>query len=145
MSSYASLADLYKYGAPATAFGVLSGADQQAGLDEASAKIDEFLAARYPLPLISWPVSITEYAARIAAYNLLSVRGYNPAIGNEGDTSLKSRYDDAIRQLTLIQKQQMHPAVVAQPNQAPTYEQPAVYTSSVVSLGTGGTDTTRGW
>ena len=63
---YATLADLYKYGAPATAFGNLTDPDKQAGLDEASAKVDEFLAARYPLPLISWPVSITEHTCRIA-------------------------------------------------------------------------------
>lgn len=145
MSSYAALADLYRFGAPATAFSTISIADQQAALDNASAKIDEFLTARYPLPLISWPVSITEYAARIAAYNVLSVRGYNPAIGNEGDTNLKSRYDDAIRMLTLIQKQQMHPAVVAQPNQAATYEQPAVYSFSCVNVGSGATGSDRGW
>lgn len=140
---YAQLADLYRYGAPATAFGSISDADRQAGLDEASAKIDEFLGARYPLPLISWPTSITEFACRIATWNLLSVRGYNPAL--TGDSNIKDRYDDAIRQLTLIQKQQLHPNVVAQPNQVATFEQPAVYTSSVVDLGTGATDNDRGW
>lgn len=140
---YAVLADLYRYGAPATAFGDISTSDQQAGLDEASAKVDEFLGARYPLPLISWPTSITEYACRIAAWNLISVRGYNPAMG--GDENLRARYDDAIRQLTLIQKQQMHPNVVPQPNQNVTFEQPAVYTFSAVDMGTGATDNDRGW
>lgn len=143
MSSYAQLDDLYRYGAPASTFGTISAGDQQAGLDEASSQVDEFIAARYPLPLISWPVSITEYTCRIATWNLLSVRGYNPALG--GDTNIQVRYDKAIACLTLIQKQQLHPAVVAQPDKAPTYEQPAVYTSSVVNVGTGSTDTTRGW
>lgn len=142
---YATLTDLYRYGAPATAFGDLADSDLQAGLDEASTKVDEFLAARYPLPLISWPVSITEYTCRIAAYNLISVRGFNPALGNEGDQQLEKRYTHAIAQLTLIQKQQLHPAVVAQPSQAPTYAQPTVITYSVVNLGTGATDSDRGW
>ncbi len=140
---YASLTDLYRYGAPATAFGGLSDPDKQAGLDEASAKVDEFLAARYPLPLISWPASITEHTCRIATWNLLSVRGYNPAIG--GDTNIKDRYDDAIRQLTLIQKQQMHPAVVAQPDKAAVYAQPQAFSFSVINVGTGGEDANRGW
>lgn len=142
---YAQLADLYRYGAPATAFGDISDADLQAGLDDASTRVDEFLAARYPLPLISWPSSITEYTCRIAAWNLISGRGYNPAVGNEGDQNLKSRYDDAIARLTLIQKQQLHPAVVAQPAQAPAYAQPEVFSSSVVNVGTGACDSSRGW
>jgi phage gp36-like protein len=145
MSSYAQTADLYRYGAPASAFGTISGSDQQAALDDASARVDEFLAARYPLPLISWPSSITEYTCRIAAWNLISGRGYNPAVGNEGDQNLKARYDDAIAQLTMIQKQQRHPAVVAQPAQAPTYAQPTVTTSSVIDVGTGACGQSRGW
>lgn len=140
---YAQLADLYRFGAPATAFGNISTGDQQAALDEASGRVDEFLAARYPLPLISWPTSITEYTCRIATWNLLSARGYNPTMG--GDSNIKDRYDNAIEMLTLVQKQQLHPAVVPQPNQAPTYEQPAVYTFSAVDMGTGAIDNDRGW
>jgi len=140
---YATLADLYKYGAPATAFGNLTDPDKQAGLDEASAKVDEFLAARYPLPLISWPVSITEHTCRIATWNLLSVRGYNPA--SQGDENIRARYDDAIRQLTLIQKQQMHPAVVAQPDAGSVYAQPGSFSFSVINVNTGSEDSNRGW
>lgn len=140
---YAELADLYRYGAPATAFGSFSDADKLAGLNEASAKVDEFLGARYALPLISWPVSITEHTCRIATWNLLSVRGYNPA--TNGDENIRIRYEDAIRQLTLIQKQQMHPAVVPQPDQSATYEQPQVSTFSVINVGSGEEGENRGW
>lgn len=143
MSSYATLADLYRYGAPASAFSTLSDSDRQAGLDEASAKIDEYLAARYPLPLISWPASIIEYACRIATYNLLSARGYNPAAA--GDDNILKRHDWAIAQLTLIQKQMLHPAVVAQPAQDTVYAQPTVSTFSVIDVGTGCTGNDRGW
>lgn len=145
MTRYAQLTDLYRYGAPATAFGALTDDDLNGELDTASAKVDEFLAARYPLPLISWPQSITEYTCRIAAYNAISARGYNPAVGNDGDEQLEKRYNQAITMLTLIQKQQLHPAVQAQPDQAPTYEQPSVATFSVINVGTGATDSNRGW
>lgn len=140
---YAVLADLYRYGAPATAFGTISDADRQLGLDEASSKVDEFLAARYPLPLISWPVSITEYACRIATWNLLSVRGYNPATG--ADSNIEKRAEEAIADLTLIQKQQLHPAVVAQPAQATVYAQPAVFSFSMIDVSSGATGSDRGW
>jgi len=105
--------------------------------------VDEFLAARYPLPLISWPVSITEHTCRIATWNLLSVRGYNPA--SQGDENIRARYDDAIRQLTLIQKQQMHPAVVAQPDAGSVYAQPGSFSFSVINVNTGSEDSNRGW
>lgn len=140
---YASLQDLYTYGLPATALGSLSAATQQAALDAASVKIDEHIGARYALPLLSWPSSFPEYAAKIAAYQLISVRGFNPASG--ADVNLRDRYLDAMRELKMIQNQQMHPNVTPSTGQSPTYDQPTLLSSSVVNLMNGATAQNRGW
>ncbi len=140
---YASLSDLYTYGAPATAFGSLSDATKQAALDAASVKIDEHINARYALPLVSWPSTFPDYAARIATYQLLSVRGFNPASG--ADVNVRDRYLDAMRELVMIQKQQLHPNVTPAANQSPTYDQPVLLSNSVENLASGGAAPNRGW
>jgi phage gp36-like protein len=143
MSAYATLNDLYAYGAPQTAFGSLSDATKNAALADASDEVDERFGGRYALPLITWSISITRYTAVIAAYNLLVVRGYNPAAG--ADPAFETRYNRTLRDLELVQKQQLHPVVTPQTTQNTIYAQPTVISSSVVSMDTGSTDQNRGW
>jgi len=141
--SYATEADLYTYGAPQQAFGQLLLATKLAALQSASEIVDTYLRGRYSLPLLAWDISVTEATSRIAAYNLLNIRGYNPASGS--DVNLETRYNQAIDWLKLVQKQQAHPNVTPQPNNVPDWNQPVVLSSSVVNLGTGATARKRGW
>jgi len=141
---YATLSDLYKYGAPERAFGQLDDATKTAGLVSASAKVATFLRARYVLPLLTWDDSITEATCKIAAYDLLVVRGYNPAAG--ADPNLRERNLDALFFLEKVQKSQAHPAITSTVSPVPSYvDQPMVLSSSVVNVATGGTATRRGW
>lgn len=140
---YASIADLTTYGLPATALGALSVPQQQAEVDAASARVDSYLRGRYALPLVAWGVEITEATCRIAAFNLLSVRGYNPAAG--ADENIRERYVDAIEWLERVQSKAAHPAITPAADQSPTYNQPFVLSSSVVAVDSGRTAATRGW
>lgn len=140
---YASLTDLTTYGAPPATFAGISDPEKQAALDEASDFIDDRLRARYALPLLAFPTSFARYAVSIAVYNLMSRRGYGPAAG--ADELFKVRYDAALRELELIQKQQLHPNVTPQPSQTPTYVQPTVLSSSVIDLSSGSSAPNRGW
>lgn len=141
---YASLADLYKHGAPVRVFGQLDDATKTAGLVSASAKVATFLRARYVLPLLTWDDSIVEATCKIATYDLLSVRGYNPAAG--ADPNIRDRYVDALVFLEKVQKSQAHPVITSTVSPVPTYvDQPMVLSSSVVNVATGGTATRRGW
>jgi phage gp36-like protein len=140
---YATLSDLTTFGLPATALGSVSTSDQQAFLEAASAEMDEFLGARYALPLLAWPVSFNQYCAVIAAYRLMVRRGYNPASG--ADPNFEKSFKWALDQLRLIQNQQLHPRVTPSADQSPTYDQPMLISSSVTSLDTGATAQNRGW
>lgn len=143
MSSYASLNDLTTYGLPATALGALSSTVQQNALDEASSMIDSYLRGRYVLPLVAWGTEITQAACRIGAYNLLSVRGYNPAAG--ADVNIRDRYMDTVTWLGQVQRQAAHPNVTPSADPSNSMQQPQVVSSSVVYVTTGGTAPTRGW
>lgn len=140
---YATVAELYVYGAPEKAFGQLSTPTKEAALAAASNDVDTYLRGRYSLPLSAWDSSITEATCRIAAYNLLSVRGYNPASGS--DVNIQDRYNAAIAWLRLVQKQQAHPNVTPAQIDTPNWNQPTVISSSVVNLATGAKGTNRGW
>lgn len=141
--SYASLADLYTLGAPEKSFGQLTDTQKLAALESASTIVDTYLRGRYSLPLLAWGFSITEATCRIAAYNVLSVRGFNPAVG--GDSNIRSRYEDAMKFLDKVQRQQAHPDLTPQPDNSPSHDQPFVITSSVVNVATGAIRRTRGW
>ncbi len=141
--SYATIADLYIYGAPQKAFGQLTTDQLTGGLESASNILDTYFRGRYSLPLVVWDVSVKEATCRIAAYNLLSVRGYNPASGS--DVNIKDRYDEAIAWAVRVEKQQAHPNVTPQQHETPDYNQPMVVSTSVVNVGTGAISKNRGW
>jgi len=141
--TYASVSDLITYGLPATALGALSPAQQNAALESASKVVDSYLRGRYALPLTAWGSEITEATCRIAAYNLLNVRGYNSAAG--ADENIAARYEQTILWLRDVQRQAAHPDVTPQASQTPNYDQPTVISSSVTSLATGATARNRGW
>ncbi len=140
---YASLSDLTVYGLPATALGDLSTTQQQDALDNASAEVDSYLRGRYALPLVAWGVEVTKATCVLAAYALMSVRGYEP--GGGADATLYQRYQDTLTWLRAVQRQAAHPNVTPASNQVPGWNQPYVISSSVIDLSTGRRAPNRGW
>jgi len=67
-------------------------------LDDATAEIDSYLAARYPLPLTVAPKIIVILCVDIALYRL------SPDHGTE---ERRKRYEDAVRMLKLISEGKM--------------------------------------
>lgn len=141
--AYGSLTDLYTFGAPQQAFGALTDAQKLAALDAASRKIDSYLRGRYQLPLVAWGTEITECMAKIAAYDLICVRGFNPAAG--ADANLRIRYEDATAFLGAVQRQAAHPDVTPAASPSAAYSIPLVISSSAVAAGSGARGTNRGW
>ncbi len=140
--AYATLADLTTTGLPATALGALTSAQQQGALDDASAEMDGYFAGRYALPLSSWDVSVTKVCLKIAVWNLLKTRGFNPASG--ADSTIRMDYDDALDWLNRVQRKALHPPVTPAAGQSPTYDQPFVISSSVTTMD-GRVCANRGW
>jgi phage gp36-like protein len=92
MARYATLADLFNIGAPEAAFRGhsnpelnLTDSQIEAGLEAACGHVDSYLAKRFTLPLVRAGSAITRAVCFIAAHDLLSGRGFNPA--NQGDDS----------------------------------------------------------
>jgi phage gp36-like protein len=94
VSSYATLTDLTTLGVPAGAISSISSGDQQKALDAASTLADGYLRGKFTLPIATPSVDLVEAVCKVAAYSLLSVRGYNPETGS--DPNLRDRYKDAI-------------------------------------------------
>ena len=82
--AYATPGDLATYGVSATALAPIDTPVQEAACEAASDVVDGYLRARYKLPLGDWGTDLIRVTAQIAVYDLLVVRGYNPAAGAEG-------------------------------------------------------------
>jgi phage gp36-like protein len=150
MPSYAQVADLFVQGAPQTAFqqganpipdGVL-----QAELDAVSSLADGSLAPRGQLPLLTpYPPELVAAVCKIATYNILSVRGLNPAA--VGDTNLRDRYEDGMRWLADVRTQRISPpGLLFSPEKHPNaHQMPQVLSKSRLSPQVGGWAPNRGW
>lgn len=143
MNPYASLADLTTFGLPATALGAVTTAQQQAQLDAAAGRVDSKIGGRYVVPLTApIPAVITQTTCKIAAWEVLRIRGWNPMV--PGDKAIFDGFVDANAWLDAVQHQREHLVGVAQTGSAPM-PQPVMLSSSVVDLSTGATLPNRGW
>lgn len=143
-TSYVAPSDLATYGLPATALATTTSPQQSAACEEASRELDGRVAGRYgsdSLPFVTWDTIITGIAARIAVYRLMTIRGYNPAAGQ--DDLLYQNFKAAIVDCEKIQKQQLHPRVTF--TSAKATPQPVVISSSVINVAHGTTGPNRGW
>ena len=134
MSQYASIAELYLYGAPSTAFGGLSSDVLTDALQAASGRVDAALRTRRDntqLPLTTYGADVRQAVCKLAAYECISVRGYNPAAG--ADVSLRMRYEDAERWIRALAKGEIHLDVV------PAQTSASQGSATVIS------NTARGW
>lgn len=143
--AYASQTDLTNVGLPANALATLTTQQISAALQSASDRADAAFRARYGInsvPLVTVDSTIVQAVAKMAAYELMVVRGMKP--GGPDWELFKTRYDDAIAYLDRIQRQQAHPLVtLAGGASAP--QQPNLASSSVVNLSNGASGTNRGW
>lgn len=95
--AYATRTDLTTHGLSSAALGSISTTAQDAALDAASASADSYLRTRYSTPVTGYGVDLTRAVCALAAWDLLSVRGYDPQRG--GDEAVRLRAEDAMRWL----------------------------------------------
>lgn len=109
MSRYADTEDFDRYGLPEGALaGDFHSDDVQAALDAASDIADSYLRGRFVLPITTHGGDLADAVCRIAAFNILSRRGYNPE-GNADQVRL--RYEDAIEWLKGVSTGRITPAL----------------------------------
>ena len=88
--AYATLEDMQDFGLPQGAWAMMKPSTVERALRASSAVADSYLRGQYQLPLISWGLDLTQAVCTLAAWDLMSDRGYNP----EGhDEKLKERAD----------------------------------------------------
>lgn len=108
---------------------------------------DSFFRGRWgytAVPLLAWDTFITRANAQIAAFWLMrGPRGLKP--DSPEFAILKSEYDEAVKFLNDVQRQQAHPLVTLANANAPGGVQPNLITGSVVNLSSGAVARNRGW
>ena len=107
--AYATRTDLTQLAIPASAIANVPTAAQDNALEAASDLADSYLKSQYTLPIVAWESDLTRAVCNIAAYDIMSMRGYGPTAG--GDENLRQRYEDAIRWLERIAKGEVSPKV----------------------------------
>lgn len=94
MASYATTADLAQYAINSAAFASVAAGTQQTQLDAASTLAEGYLADQYHLPIIApFPIDLKLAVCNIAAYFLMTFRGYRP---DGSDEIVRQRYEDAM-------------------------------------------------
>lgn len=109
MASYAAISDLTNVMNTA-ALTTLSTGQQTQALSAASDIADSYFRAQYTLPLLSWGQDVIDAVCNIAAYRLMTLRGYGPEAG--ADSGFRKRYEDAIDWLKMVAKNETVPNLV---------------------------------
>lgn len=91
---YATQTDFAKHGLPTQALDGFSG-DLDQLLVKASAKFNTYARGRYKVPFaVPYPDEVVEAVCQLAAYSVMTVRGYDP--NNEADRAVEDRYRDMV-------------------------------------------------
>lgn len=123
--AYATITDLSTYGASNATFGSLTTGEKQAAIDAASAEADGYLRARYPraeLPLQTYDAALTIAVVKIATFELVRKRGFNPNAGS--DAVIVKAADDARKWLTQLARGET--SIVGAADPTTVTEQPRV-------------------
>lgn len=136
-TQYATQTDLGLFGMPAAAQATFSSQQQDAALQAASAVVDSFIGQRFKLPLSTpYPMDVKLSTCRIAAFVLLSGRGFKP--GTQDADSYGKGYQAAIELLKIIAEGKATPAGIidssAEEPGADETGQSAPYVVSVASV-----------
>jgi len=157
---YATAADFSRLGLPPLAYASLSEEQVEAALEQASAKADSYIGTRFELPLTAYSPALTECVCELAAYALMTQRGWQP--GASDIESVGARHDKAIKWLEDVARGRALPAYpdTVDTNGFNPQQQPGVLVSatggigladgssgsgSFVEAGTIGAPTGRGW
>ena len=132
MAAYATTTDLANLGLPSQLIAGIPSAQQSAALDSASATVDSYLSARFILPLKSWGQDLTRATCELAAWSILSTRGFDPDSG--GDAAVRQRFEDTMRWLRDVADERATPAGVVDGSSSGTTIAPKIFTN-----------TPRGW
>jgi phage gp36-like protein len=96
-TQYAQSSDLTNLGLIGSAVSNVSAATITAALSAASAVADSYIQGQYILPLSFWGMDLVRVVCIIAAYDILTSRGYGAMQG--ADENIRKRYEDAIQWL----------------------------------------------
>lgn len=124
---YADRTDFARFGVMASATLNVPDATIDAALASASAVLDTYFRARYSLPLLEWDTSIRQMCCWIAAWEVMTGRGFSADAGR--DEQIQTRYEKAIAWAEGVERQRVHPHVVETPKAAPAYQFPQVATN----------------
>ena len=125
MSKYANIGDLTSFGLPGAALTDIPVYDLELALEAASADIDSYLNSQYELPVSNWGHDITRACSILASYDIMCVRGFNPA---GDDANIEKRADDVRKWLTLISQGRVSPLGLVDSSQTSKVGGPMVYT-----------------
>jgi len=120
-----------------------------ANLQAASSRADLYLSSQLELPLSQWDMILTKAVCDIAAKELFSQFGYNPAAG--GDANMQRRFMEAVEWLKQVSKQELrldsNPNYVDSSSGSPKAGPMAISNSPVGFGFTAGTnnDPSNGW
>ncbi len=92
--AYADRTDLTRLGIAAAALTGVATAAQDAALEAASDVADGYMRGRYALPLTAWGDDLRRAVCAVAAWDLLTVRGFDPNRG--GDIAVQERHNSAL-------------------------------------------------
>jgi len=148
---YSTQAQLFSLGLPQSAMGSAGNPSvvPSQAIDDAlaatSSVMDSYFRGRWGMtavPLLVWDLSVTLCNARMAAYEIMVVRGFS----SDADVNkyLEKRNGMAMDWLDKVQRQQAHPLVTLATGQ-PGMQQPNLVSSSVVNVVSGATGPNRGW
>lgn len=133
--AYATRTDLTRFGLPSGALAGVADATQDAALEAASDVADSYMRSRYTLPLSGYGDDLKRAVCAVAAWDLLTTRGYDPNAG--GDEAVKLRHDAAMKWLADVSAGRAH---VSGGNTTPAPTRHARASSPRVD-----SDRTRGW
>ena len=110
MSSYATPDDFASLGIVPAALDGIADAEKQAALNSASSLADGYLGAKFRLPILTPSADLKGVVCRLANYDLLAVRGFNPELG--ADVVIRDRYQDAVRWLEGVAAGKITPPLI---------------------------------
>jgi len=124
---YATLEQFYKFGAPRPAVEGIPTEDIGDQLDVASSVADSKIGLVVDLPITEWSLALTIAVCRIAAYQVMFVRGFNP----EGPDSLfKDNLKYAMEWLDCAKRSDVLPPTSPEDPPAPPKASVTQYTDS---------------
>lgn len=138
---YATTTDLGNLGLIGGVLASVPAGAQTAALQAASAIADSYLQGQYILPITQWGYDLTRVVCVLAAWDILTAKGYNPAAGP--DQNIRQRYEDALKWLDEVSKGIQSPINVIDSSTAPSASDGSDV--SVIDGGSLVTTDVRGW